>query len=546
MKKFECPHDCNARCPDKKFQICGYSCYIDKAHDLNDRRCDRHFDVKENLKEFSSSASSSWQRESSFKVPVAPNLEVQDQQSKEQQPERTWTAQQGQALQRAYELVTNYEKDNHIGEIKDEWEEYQFWLLKREEQKQRSPESTSSEQTRRIQSKRRNRKETTPSVKIKVIRLNTEVPKERNEIVLIPAPRVLAEREGREMPIEVPDEDERPEERPIEGPGAHEMTIAGRYAVDSDTKFAERLVEAEADEDLLQSAVETEARRKVGYFEFLQGQLAKLNLPRNKDLNLLERFRSMKGTSTSSSSKEPEKEEFFSPSKKPEKEEFFSPQPCPREESKEDEEEAKDEVNEELQRKIDEGGKIPVWEDPQLEDLIDLRLEEIRKETGREDEPKEELERIQAKVTSKSQLVWEIPMPTKDPKLVEEVIKLFIAHVESKSWSNTKIAGLQTLIEKPKIPNDYEELNKSLQEWYSQRNSKRPSEEPSESSDKKVKLNMIKGSFEETAQSERPRYEDLEEEGYKIGSLGEAAKQVKDQNIAEIDTEQEILVKGQT
>ena len=183
-------------------------------------------------------------------------------------------------------------------------------------------------------------------------------------------------------------------------------------------------------------------------------------------------------------------------------------------------------MNEELQRKIEEESKIPVWEDSQLEDLIDLRLEEIRKETGREDEPQEELGRIQVKVTLKSQLVWEIPMPTKDPKLVEEVIKLFIAHVESKSWSNTKIAGLHTLVGKSKIPNDYEELDKSLQEWYSQRNSKRPSEEPSESSDKKVKLNMIKGSLEESAQIERPRYDDIEEEGCKIGSLGEEAKQV--------------------
>ena len=59
-------------------------------------------------------------------------------------------------------------------------------------------------------------------------------------------------------------------------------------------------------------------------------------------------------------------------------------------------------IDEELQKKIEEESKIPVWEDPQLEDLINLRLEEIRKETGREDEPQEELERIQVKVTSKS------------------------------------------------------------------------------------------------------------------------------------------------
>ena len=51
---------------------------------------------------------------------------------------------------------------------------------------------------------------------------------------------------------------------------------------------------------------------------------------------------------------------------------------------------------------------------------------------------------------------------------------------------------------------------------------------------------MIKGSIEETE-----RYEDLEEQGCKIGSLGEEAKQVKDQQIEEIDKEQDILVKEQ-
>ena len=52
---------------------------------------------------------------------------------------------------------------------------------------------------------------------------------------------------------------------------------------------------------------------------------------------------------------------------------------------------------------------------------------------------------------------------------------------------------------------------------------------------------MIKGSIEETE-----RYEDLEEQGYKIGSLGEEAKQVKDQQIEDIDKEQDILLKEQT
>ena len=104
------------RCPNEKGKFCGYSCYRNKAHDLRDCRRRKHFDVKENYNEFTTSTSS-WQRESSFKVPVVPNLDVQEKQGEEQQKERTWTAQEGKALKIAYDLVTNYEKDNQ--EIKD-------------------------------------------------------------------------------------------------------------------------------------------------------------------------------------------------------------------------------------------------------------------------------------------------------------------------------------------------------------------------------------------------------------------------------------------
>ena len=93
---------------------------------------------------------------------------------------------------------------------------------------------------------------------------------------------------------------------------------------------------------------------------------------------------------------------------------------------------------------------------------------------------------------------------------------MIIEHTKSKG--NTKVGGLQTLVGQPKIPNDYEELNKSFQEWYLQRTSKRPNEGSSESSDKKVKVNVIKG----TDHPERTRYEDIQEAGYKIGSQGAA------------------------
>ena len=193
-------------------------------------------------------------------------------------------------------MVKIFEKENQG--IKDEWEEYQAWKNKREEQ--RSPESTSSEQTKRFESKRRNRKETT-NVKIRVIRLNTEIPKDnQKEIVLTPAPRVLAEKEGRDMPIEVHDE----EERPVIEPEGEVVAITGRYA-------------SEADEGSGESAVEAEARRKVGHFEFLHEHLASIRLPRNKDINFPEKFRTMRRTSTSSSSKKSEKKEFRFTTTKP-------------------------------------------------------------------------------------------------------------------------------------------------------------------------------------------------------------------------------------
>ena len=145
----------------------------------------------------------------------------------------------------------------------------------------------------------------------------------------------------------------------------------------------------------------------------------------------------MRGASTSSSLK------------KPEKKEFFLPQPSPKEETPEAEEEVKDEVNEELHRKIDEESQIPTWEDDRLHDLINLRLKEIREQTGKEADPEDELELRQIKVDLKYQLVSEIPAPTDDPKLVEEVIKLFIKHVESTKsakFFKTKVSGLHTRV----------------------------------------------------------------------------------------------------
>ena len=75
-----------------------------------------------------------------------------------------------------------------------------------------------------------------------MIRLNTEIPTDkRKEIVLTPAPRVLAEREGRELPIEVHDE----EERPVIEPEEEVVAITGRYAIEADKGSGESAVAAE-------------------------------------------------------------------------------------------------------------------------------------------------------------------------------------------------------------------------------------------------------------------------------------------------------------
>ena len=123
--------------------------------------------------------------------------------------------------------------------------------------------------------------------------------------------------------------------------------------------------------------------------------------------------------------------------------------------------------------------KLPVFEGYHLKDLIDLRIKQIQQERGEEFTPIDEMEKRKIKVTKKTQTIFETPLPTKDPELVEEVIKVLIGHIESKM--NTKIDGFHT----PKNET-YEELDKRLQLWYLERNNKRTvSEGLSESFTKK-------------------------------------------------------------
>ena len=93
-------------------------------------------------------------------------------------------------------------------------------------------------------------------------------------------------------------------------------------------------------------------------------------------------------------------------------------------------------------------------------------------------------------MTKKSQTIFEIPLPTKDPELVEEIIKVLIGHIESKM--NTKIDGLHSLKGQPKIIESYEELKQRLQLWYIEYSKKRTTPEgTSESSTKRPRVNCV-------------------------------------------------------
>ena len=112
-----------------------------------------------------------------------------------------------------------------------------------------------------------------------------------------------------------------------------------------------------------------------------------------------------------------------------------------------------------------------MFEDYHLKDLIDLRIKQIQRKRGEADTPIDEIEKRKIKVITKKQRIFEIPLPTKDPELVEEVIKVLIGHIEGKT--NTKVDGLHTLVNQPKIVESNEELDKRLQLWYLERTTKR-------------------------------------------------------------------------
>ena len=106
---------------------------------------------------------------------------------------------------------------------------------------------------------------------------------------------------------------------------------------------------------------------------------------------------------------------------------------------------------------------------------------------------------------------------------------------------NTKVDGLHTLKNQPKIVESYEELDKRLQLWYLERNNKRTvSEGSSESSTKKTKVIMIKTT--KSRESEKFLYE-IEETIRDIEDQGKALGQRKNQQVWFIDEDQGKLMK---
>ena len=200
--------------------------------------------------------------------------------------------------------------------------------------------------------------------------------------------------------------------------------------------------------------------------------------------------------SSTSSTKKNHPEEFFSPIP----EEFSTPPETPKREKT-------------VQEKAEEANRCPVFEDSHLDDLIKMRLKQIQQERGLQDEDIE-VEKRRIRVVRKYQTLFEIPLPTKDPKLVEEAIKVMIGHIETKL--NTKVDGLFTLEGEPKIAPSYEDLDKSLQEWYIETRTKKTlessAEGSSESSTKKPRFNMFKAS----------QKEEIHEVAYLIQAKGDA------------------------
>ena len=155
----------------------------------------------------------------------------------------------------------------------------------------------------------------------------------------------------------------------------------------------------------------------MSYLAFLEWKIGKIRSSRNKWK------KAPKNPSTSSSSRHRDPKDVQEP---------------PREERIEDEAEVlpenhgEDEIPPEMLEEEAEDD-LPVFEDYDLNALIEEKLKELQKENGSEENPLDGIEKRKVKVSYKKQLIFEIPLPVKDEKTVEEVVKVLISHVEDQN-----------------------------------------------------------------------------------------------------------------
>ena len=166
--------------PKGKKCLCGYSRYIKTPHEAKERRRNKHFEVKETFKSFTSG---SW-KETTFKVSTEQPAEV----PKQTKQMTTVTPEQERELKKSYAVVARQEAER---KVKEDWEALVAAKKDQGNVRKESPESSTSECLRNT----KNRKET--NAKFKVIRLNRAIPTPKPEVILTPAPRERAEQEGR-------------------------------------------------------------------------------------------------------------------------------------------------------------------------------------------------------------------------------------------------------------------------------------------------------------------------------------------------------------
>ena len=128
---------------------------------------------------------------------------------------------------------------------------------------------------------------------------------------------------------------------------------------------------------------------------------------------------------------------------------------------------------------------IDRYEDDELRKTINERLRAYRYEVLKEEEPSE-IEMKEVKVDLKKEMIFTIPMNTKDPAEVKQSIKGLIEYIEDKlKLTVDKIHGVK---DGPSLREAYEVLD----DWYRERHIKRIREEGLGVEPKKPRINMMR------------------------------------------------------